>query len=713
MILHAVEEGAAVARVGCRGGDTERFEMGFGVGERQVEVVEQPLPAFAHRSDGVQRRLPLVADEHGVVEVGVAAVQRQVAGEELGEGVAQGQLVIDRQFDIDALDAVAIVAHARQRNDDVLVELEGVGVARDGGGARAVEPELLARVGIDGDEAFGRASVAHPYDFRRGGHHRRIVVADQIADQHHLWAPGFLALALGLGGVADGLHVALVEVFEAGEQHAGGVAGTARLEVVGDLDDRRHGVAHLPVELETDGARVRRHPVQHPARGDDQAVGAFLLDARQAGEELVGDVLAEAGLAEGATRNLESLDLAAQCLAVRFETPDLEADQRLLVDLAEVVADARHFHDVTIDVDHLPPRQIVERRTPQHGLLAARVHRNIAADARSVGRGRVDGEDETGVAGRFGNPVGDDAGAGADRRVGLVATRQAQLLDRADVDQLLGVDDDGHRRQRHGAAGVTGAAAARDDRQSELDAAAHQRRDLVLGVGIEHDEGVLDAPVRRVGHVRDARQPVEGDVVAPRVTHKRLQYPLAQLGRRREMALEGIDRRTGRLVQPEHRVVALPALVDLVQAVPQRGDQRVASLAIGQEVVFQIRVALHDPDVAQHFVKHPRRPPGDALTAQLVEDRPVFRTEQANDDLAVGKRGVVVGDFAQTGVHGASGACKGGILTDCHAATRRRAVAALESFARRTRIAAGPERCRCDPTLRRHEPPAGRSMTLT
>ncbi len=121
--------------------------------------------------------------------------------------------------------------------------------------------------------------------------------------------------------------------------------------------------------------------MQHPARGDDQAVRAFLLDARQAGEELVGDVLAEAGLAEGATRNLESLDLAAQCLAVRFETPDLEADQRLLVDLAEVVADARHFHDVAVDVDHLPPRQIVERRTPQHGLLAARVHRNIAADA--------------------------------------------------------------------------------------------------------------------------------------------------------------------------------------------------------------------------------------------------------------------------------------------------------------------------------------------
>ena len=36
---------------------------------------------------------------------------------------------------------------------------------------------------------------------------------------------------------------------------------------------------------------------------------------------------------------------------------------------------------------------------------------------------------------------------------------------------------------------------------------------LGLGVGREHDEGVLDAPVGRVGHVRDARQAVELDVV--------------------------------------------------------------------------------------------------------------------------------------------------------------------------------------------------------
>jgi hypothetical protein len=56
----------------------------------------------------------------------------------------------------------------------------------------------------------------------------------------------------------------------------------------------------------------------------------------------------------------------------------------------------------------------------------------------------------------------------------------------------------------------------------------------------------------------------------------------------------------------------------------KRLDQRLAPLAAGEEVVFQVGVALHHPDVAEHLVEHPRRAAGDALGAQLVEQRPVF-----------------------------------------------------------------------------------------
>ena len=83
--------------------------------------------------------------------------------------------------------------------------------------------------------------------------------------------------------------------------------------------------------------------------------------------------------------------------------------------------------------------------------------------------------------------------------------------------ELLGVDHRALPGQRDRAAGVAGAAAARDDGQAQLDAALDQPGHLGLGVGGQHHERVLDAPVGGVGHVRDARQAVELDVVLGRV----------------------------------------------------------------------------------------------------------------------------------------------------------------------------------------------------
>jgi hypothetical protein len=155
-----------------------------------------------------------------------------------------------------------------------------------------------------------------------------------------------------------------------------------------------------------------------------------------------------------------------------------------------------------------------------------------------AGRGRVDGKHAAGQGRRFRDAFGDHAGTGADGGVGIGVAGQHQFLDRADVDQLLGVDHRRQVRQRHGAAGVAGAAAARDDGQAELDAVLDQRGDLLLGVRIEDDEGVFDAPVGGVGDVRDAGQPVEGDVVLARVSGQHLQCLLAQLGGFLEAALE-------------------------------------------------------------------------------------------------------------------------------------------------------------------------------
>jgi hypothetical protein len=58
---------------------------------------------------------------------------------------------------------------------------------------------------------------------------------------------------------------------------------------------------------------------------------------------------------------------------------------------------------------------------------------------------------------------------------------------------------------------------------------------------------------------------------------------------------------------------------DLAQAVVQRVDQQAARrLGLVQQVVFEVGVALHHPDVAQHLVQHARRAAGAALLAQQV-----------------------------------------------------------------------------------------------
>ena len=79
----------------------------------------------------------------------------------------------------------------------------------------------------------------------------------------------------------------------------------------------------------------------------------------------------------------------------------------------------------------------------------------------------------------------------------------------------------------------------------------------------------------------------------------------------------------------------------------QRLDQQPAPPRVLDEIVLQVRIALHDPDVAEHFVQHARRTAGAALAAQLVQDAPRGRAQQAHDDLAIGERRVVVGDLAQ------------------------------------------------------------------
>ena len=579
---------------------------------------------FAARSSGGRARVVVGAPQrcHGR------------SGEQRAERVAEGELVGDRQLDVDPLDAVGVIAETGERNDDVLVDLERVRVARDRRGARAVEPEFLPRVGGNSDEAFGAAGVGDADHFRGGFGDGVIRLADDVPEQHHLRP----AVALRLGRVADGLHIPLVQMLEAGKHRAAGPCVEEGL----DLDDRRRRVAHRAEKFEAHGSRRRRHPMQHEAGAGDHAVAAFLLDAGQAGQELVGDVLAEARLPKRRPGNRQRL-APLDGRAVGCVENELEGRACRIVDLAEVMVDARDLEPAGVGRHHAPRQQVVERGAPQHRFLAAGVHRDVAADARRVGGGRIDGEHETCRLRGFHHPARDDARAAVDRRNRLRAARGRHALDRRQARELFGVDHRALARQRYRASGVTGATAARDDGEAELDAILDQPPDLVLGIGMEYDERILDAPVGGVGDVRDAREAVEGDVVAACMAAQHAQRPLAQRNgphERRFEAVDGSARRRDELRDPriEQGVgVGLPPLVDLREPVPHRLDEEAAAFRIVDEVVLQIRIAVDDPDVTQHLEQHPRRAPGPPLAAQPFEDRPHVRAEQPDHDLAIGE----------------------------------------------------------------------------
>ena len=173
-----------------------------------------------------------------------------------------------------------------------------------------------------------------------------------------------------------------------------------------------------------------------------------------------------------------SLPGTSSCSSPSFFFPlasrarEAEADQLLLVDLAEVVVEALDLEPVAVRRHHAPRGQVVQRRAPQHRLLAAGIHGDVAADAGGIGRGRVAGEDQVGLLCRFHDAPRDQSGAGAHRGVVPVRAWQALHFDGAEVDQLFGVDHHRQGIQRHGAAGVAGAAAARDDGQAQFDAGA-------------------------------------------------------------------------------------------------------------------------------------------------------------------------------------------------------------------------------------------------
>ena len=95
--------------------------------------------------------------------------------------------------------------------------------------------------------------------------------------------------------------------------------------------------------------------------------------------------------------------------------------------------------------------------------------------------------------------------------------------------------------------------------------------------GIDDDERIFDAPVGRVGHVRDARESVELHVVVARDAREARDDFAAQLPRFGELVFEGVDRRAAPprgASSRGHRCDCAGARLDRLEPVAHVGDQR-------------------------------------------------------------------------------------------------------------------------------------------
>ena len=319
-----------------------------------------------------------------------------------------------------------------------------------------------------------------------------------------------------------------------------------------------------------------------------------------------------------------------------------------VVNLAQVVIHARDFQPLTKRGDHAPLQQVIECGAPQHGLLAARIHRNIAADAARIRTGRVARPHEPRVLGGLHRAAGDDARFALDhaKRLAIVGVAGQHLkAHRAVRFKLLSVDHCRRFGQWNCTAGVTRTAATWNDGQAQFDTAVNEANNLGLIVGMQNNKRIFHAPIGRVGDVRNASEAVEGNVVFVRDFAQHFKHTLSQIPRLAKLRLKqinGLCRARYELADfffarlaVGIRYVYIAAFLNFTQTMSQRLDQHRAATRVVDQVILQIRIALHHPNVAQHLKQHARTAPGFALAAQRLQNVPSVVTEKPNDDFAI------------------------------------------------------------------------------
>ncbi|OQA26744.1 MAG: hypothetical protein BWY59_01273 [Verrucomicrobia bacterium ADurb.Bin345] len=506
-----------------------------------------------------------------------------------------------------------------ERQHDVLVELERVGVRGDRAQFLAVLPEPRglrlvarrehARVGIRLEQALQLARAVRQL-LRR--------VADEVNEQDRLGRVRARRLVL----VADGAHVLVVEMLQRLKH-----LRTFRLERARDVHDHAAGLVHVvAVELQAERLAARIRLVQDELGRRDNAVGPFLLQAGQAAQRLVRHILPEPGLANLRTLERESLQDAPAFVR------HLEFHQILGTDLAARMPQAPDLDVRPVRERHPVAQHVVYRRPPQHGHLAARVLGDVAADRGSPRAGRVGGENLSAMQRVLDRVIGDDARLHAQR----------VAVDAANAIEFFRVDYHAAFAKRHRAAGQARARAARYGVEAEFADRGEKRRDLFLAFRKNDGGRQAEPPVRGVGRVAHERKRVEQHVFLADDGAKLPAQQRAAGGRVRERSRELAGHLLALIHHSQDLLVVPRAGADGLQLVAHLGEEGGLAARVVEQVLDHERVALEDEEVADDPHEQARRAAGDAPRPEPLEPPPRLVTEQEADDLPVLGRCVVV-----------------------------------------------------------------------
>ena len=208
------------------------------------------------------------------------------------EVVYEAELIVPQLFQVFTVHKACKIGQRVYGEDDILVELKGVGAPGNGPQLFTVPPEPLCLLLAGGGGESGLVKIfQNCFKGLLPRLNLSLVLPHHVNEEHGFEA----ALSCSLGLVVDGFDVLFVKMFQGDE---GGIRGPL-VEVFGDDADHLACFPHVPAEeLQHKGPFEGIFRIENEAGVCDDAVASLFLDSWKPSQGFVGHVLAQTWFAD-------------------------------------------------------------------------------------------------------------------------------------------------------------------------------------------------------------------------------------------------------------------------------------------------------------------------------------------------------------------------------------------------------------------------------